>query len=86
MREMGGGQKSCSEVGPSSFGAEKDLIIRANCYRMINPVKSSAGSSVCLPRALVDIWVLETSSLGNPNRCYPAISALLLLLCFILPF
>ena len=26
MREVGGGQKSCSEVGPSSFSAEKDLI------------------------------------------------------------
>ena len=30
MREVGGGQKSCSEVGPSSFSAEKkDLITQS---------------------------------------------------------
>ena len=48
MREMGGGQKSCSEIGPSSFSAETDLIIRANCYRDDQSSKKF-GWQLCLP-------------------------------------
>ena len=49
MREVGGGQKSCSEVSPSSFSAEKkDLIIRANCYRDDQSNKKFSWQ-LCLP-------------------------------------